>query len=53
MNSSHSDKVQALLALLALLAQLQAVMDRHIDPNGRAHDDRVDDPHHLWRHWPS
>jgi acyl-CoA dehydrogenase len=27
-------------------------MDQHIYPNERAHDDWVEDPAHLWQHWP-
>jgi len=46
MNFDHSDKVKT------LLAQLDAFMDQHIYPNERAHDDWVDDPAHLWQHWP-
>jgi acyl-CoA dehydrogenase len=46
MNFDHSDKVKT------LQAQLQAFMDQHIYPNERAHDDWVEDPAHLWQHWP-
>ena len=46
MNFDHTDKVKT------LLAQLQAFMDQHVYPNERAHDDWVDDPAHLWQHWP-
>ncbi len=46
MNFDHSDKVKT------LQAQLQAFMDQHIYPAERAHDDWVDDPANLWRHWP-
>ena len=46
MNFDHSDKVKT------LQAQLQAFMDQHIYPNEREHDDWVEDPAHLWQHWP-
>jgi len=46
MNFDHSEKVQT------LLAQLQAFMDQHVYPAEREHDDWVDDPAHLWQHWP-
>jgi acyl-CoA dehydrogenase len=46
MNFDHSDKVKT------LLAQLDAFMDQHVYPAERAHDDWVDDPAHLWQHWP-
>jgi acyl-CoA dehydrogenase len=46
MNFDHSEKVQT------LLAQLRAFMDAHIYPKEREHDDWVDDPVNLWKHWP-